>query len=85
MEYCGILYLDLYVDYMMSSWCQGEGMDAAHAQQLIEAGVAVEGGGAVEMMVMESLDPALLQMKTEVNYIALQPFFLCNILHMDPR
>jgi len=60
-------------------------MDAAHAQQLIDAGVAVEGGGAVEMMVMESLDPALLQMKTEVNDIAVQPLFLCNILHMDPR
>ncbi|KAJ0069193.1 hypothetical protein NL108_003148 [Boleophthalmus pectinirostris] len=28
--------------------------------------VAVEGGGSVQMMVMDSLDPALLQMKTEV-------------------
>ena len=38
-------------------------MEAVHnQQQLLE-----EGGGGVEMMVMESLDPALLQMKTEVN------------------
>ena len=37
-------------------------MEAVHnQQQLLE-----EGGGGVEMMVMESLDPALLQMKTEV-------------------
>lgn len=35
-------------------------------QQLMEAGVGVEGGGGVEMMVMDSLDPTLLQMKTEV-------------------
>lgn len=42
-------------------------MDVAQAQQLIDAGVAVEGSGGVEMMVMDSLDPALLQMKTEVN------------------
>lgn len=42
---------------------------AAQAQQqLMEAGVGVgvEGGGGVEMMVMDSLDPTLLQMKTEV-------------------
>ncbi|XP_056454970.1 transcriptional repressor CTCF isoform X1 [Gadus chalcogrammus] len=40
----------------------GDGMEAVHnQQQLME-----EGGGGVEMMVMESLDPALLQMKTEV-------------------
>lgn len=44
-----------------------ESMDAQAQQQLMEAGVGVtvEGGG-VEMMVMDSLDPALLQMKTEV-------------------
>ena len=43
--------------------CPGDGMEAVHnQQQLLE-----EGGGGVEMMVMESLDPALLQMKTEVN------------------
>lgn len=37
-------------------------------QQLMEAGVGVgvEGGAGVEMMVMDSLDPTLLQMKTEV-------------------
>lgn len=38
-------------------------------QQLIGAGVgvSVEGAAGVEMMVMESLDPTLLQMKTEVS------------------
>lgn len=38
-------------------------------QQLISAGVGVgvEGGAGVEMMVMDSLDPTLLQMKTEVS------------------
>lgn len=37
-------------------------------QQLMEVGVGVgvEGGPGVEMMVMDSLDPTLLQMKTEV-------------------
>lgn len=30
-------------------------------------GVSVEGGAGVEMMVMDSLDPTLLQMKTEVS------------------
>uniref|UniRef100_A0AAQ5XET1 Transcriptional repressor CTCF n=1 Tax=Amphiprion ocellaris TaxID=80972 RepID=A0AAQ5XET1_AMPOC len=48
----------------------GEGMVAAaqSQQQLMEAGVevGVEGGAGVEMMVMDSLDPTLLQMKTEV-------------------
>ena len=49
--------------------CPGDVMDAAQAQQqLLEAGVAVEGPGGVEVMVMDSLDPALLQMKTEVNH-----------------
>lgn len=40
-------------------------------QQLMEAGVDVsmEAGAGVEMMVMESLDPTLLQMKTEVMLI----------------
>ncbi|KAI9523115.1 hypothetical protein NQZ68_031205, partial [Dissostichus eleginoides] len=44
----------------------GEGMMAANQahQQLMEAGV--DGGAGVEMMVMDSLDPTLLQMKTEV-------------------
>lgn len=44
----------------------GEGLTAASQaqQQLMEA---VEGGAGVEMMVMESLDPTLLQMKTEVS------------------
>lgn len=38
-------------------------------QQLMEAGVGVgvDGGAGVEMMVMDSLDPTLLQMKTEVS------------------
>lgn len=49
----------------------GEGMVAATQaqQQLMEAGVGVgvEGGAGVEMMVMDSLDPTLLQMKTEVS------------------
>lgn len=47
----------------------GEGMVAATQQQLMEAGVgvSVEGGAGVEMMVMDSLDPTLLQMKTEVS------------------
>ncbi|XP_040894001.1 transcriptional repressor CTCF [Toxotes jaculatrix] len=48
----------------------GDGMVAATQaqQQLMEAGVGVgvEGGAGVEMMVMDSLDPTLLQMKTEV-------------------
>ncbi|KAM9753654.1 LOW QUALITY PROTEIN: transcriptional repressor CTCF-like [Menidia menidia] len=38
----------------------GDGMVAAQSQQLME------GGAGVEMMVMDSLDPTLLQMKTEV-------------------
>ncbi|XP_034542123.1 transcriptional repressor CTCF isoform X1 [Notolabrus celidotus] len=42
---------------------QGHG-EAQH--QLMEAGVGVDGGAGVEMMVMDSLDPTLLQMKTEV-------------------
>ncbi|XP_034389914.1 transcriptional repressor CTCF-like isoform X2 [Cyclopterus lumpus] len=45
---------------------QGHGMVAATQQQLMEAGVSVDGGAGVEMMVMDSLDPTLLQMKTEV-------------------
>lgn len=38
-------------------------------QQLMDAGVgvAVDGGAGVDMMVMDSLDPTLLQMKTEVS------------------
>ena len=66
-------------------------MDAVQAQQqLMDAGVAVDGGGGVEMMVMESLDPALLQMKTEVNDSSdvcdrPQVLFLLDImLAMDP-
>lgn len=57
-------------------WCvpgHGDGMVAAQAQQqLMEAavGVGVEGGAGVEMMVMESLDPTLLQMKTEVSSLS---------------
>lgn len=42
-------------------------------QQLMEAGVVgrvgVESGTGVEMMVMDSLDPNLLQMKTEVSLL----------------
>lgn len=40
-------------------------------QQLMQAGVGVgvEGGTGVEMMVMDSLDPTLLQMKTEVRFV----------------
>lgn len=49
----------------------GEGMvtTTQAQQQLIGTGVGVgvEGGAGVEMMVMDSLDPTLLQMKTEVN------------------
>ena len=49
----------------------GEGMVTATQaqQQLMEAGVGVgvEGGAGVEMMVMDSLEPTLLQMKTEVS------------------
>ncbi len=49
----------------------GEAMVAATQaqQQLMETGVGVgvEGGAGVEMMVMDSLDPTLLQMKTEVS------------------
>ncbi|XP_077953364.1 transcriptional repressor CTCF isoform X2 [Gasterosteus aculeatus] len=47
----------------------GDGMEAAAQHQLMEAaavGVGVDGGASVEMMVMDSLDPTLLQMKTEV-------------------
>ncbi|XP_006782324.1 transcriptional repressor CTCF isoform X1 [Neolamprologus brichardi] len=45
----------------------GEGMAAAtQSQQQLMEGVGVEGGTGVEMMVMDSLDPTLLQMKTEV-------------------
>ncbi|XP_028286971.1 transcriptional repressor CTCF isoform X1 [Parambassis ranga] len=47
----------------------GEGIVAAaqSQHQLMEAGVgvSVEGGAGVEMMVMDSLDPTMLQMKTE--------------------
>lgn len=43
-------------------------------QQLMEAGVVgrvgVESGTGVEMMVMDSLDPSLLQMKTEVTLLS---------------
>uniref|UniRef100_A0A1A7XKQ5 Transcriptional repressor CTCF n=1 Tax=Iconisemion striatum TaxID=60296 RepID=A0A1A7XKQ5_9TELE len=45
------------------------GMIASQSQEeLIEAqvGVGVEGGAGVEMMVIDSLDPTLMQMKTEV-------------------
>lgn len=46
-------------------------MVAAAQHQLMEAaaavGVGVDGGASVEMMVMDSLDPTLLQMKTEVS------------------
>ena len=66
-------------------------MDSVQAQQqLMDAGVAVDGGGGVEMMVMESLDPALLQMKTEVNDSSdvcdrTEVLFLLDImLAMDP-
>ena len=69
----------------------GDGMDSVQAQQqLMDAGVAVDGGGGVEMMVMESLDPALLQMKTEVNDSSdvcdrTEVLFLLDImLAMDP-
>jgi len=41
-------------------------MVAPTQQQLMEAGVGVDGGVGVEMMVMDSLDPTLMQMKTEV-------------------
>lgn len=36
-------------------------------QHLMEVGVGVDGGAGVEIMVMDSLDPTLLQMKTEVS------------------
>ena len=36
-------------------------------QQLMEAGMGMDGGARIEMMVMDSLDPTLLQMKTEVS------------------
>lgn len=59
----------------------GQGMvTAAQAQQqLMEAGVgvSVEGGAGVEMMVMDSLDPTLLQMKTEVSSIILILWCVC--------
>lgn len=46
----------------------GEGMVAANqAQQQLMEGVGVDSGAGVEMMVMDSLDPTLLQMKTEVS------------------
>lgn len=41
---------------------------ATQSQQQLMEGVGVEGGTGVEMMVMDSLDPTLLQMKTEVSY-----------------
>ncbi|XP_071059540.1 transcriptional repressor CTCF isoform X1 [Pseudochaenichthys georgianus] len=46
----------------------GEEMMAANQahQHLMEVGVGVDGGAGVEIMVMDSLDPTLLQMKTEV-------------------
>lgn len=43
---------------------EGQDQAAAEAQQLVEGVVNVN--SSVEMMVMDSLDPALLQMKTEV-------------------
>lgn len=76
---------------MFHCFFPGDGMDAAHAQQqLIDAGVTVEGGGGVEMMVMDSLDPALLQMKTEVNDthgVQCSHFFnvmFCIWIHTNP-
>ncbi|KAF6716347.1 Transcriptional repressor CTCF [Oryzias melastigma] len=47
----------------------GVGLEQGQTQQqLLDAGVgvAVDGGAGVDMMVMDSLDPTLLQMKTEV-------------------
>lgn len=46
------------------SQVEGQEQGAAEAQQLVEGVVNVN--SSVEMMVMDSLDPALLQMKTEV-------------------
>uniref|UniRef100_A0A8C7WVJ2 Transcriptional repressor CTCF n=1 Tax=Oryzias sinensis TaxID=183150 RepID=A0A8C7WVJ2_9TELE len=56
----------------------GVGLEQGHGEQMMVAGqtqqqlmdagvgVAVDGGAGVDMMVMDSLDPTLLQMKTEV-------------------
>uniref|UniRef100_A0A3B4ZG88 Transcriptional repressor CTCF n=1 Tax=Stegastes partitus TaxID=144197 RepID=A0A3B4ZG88_9TELE len=72
----------------------GEGMVAAaqSQQQLMEAGVevGVEGGAGVEMMVMDSLDPTLLQMKTEVtplhrNMPARVCGFIPNVVNMEEQ
>lgn len=58
---------------------------AQSQQQLMEAGVGVgvESETGVEMMVMDSLDPTLLQMKTEVNkliHFVLHVKYLFHIL-----
>ena len=65
-----LLHVIFVVKYFVTEQCcvsgHGEEMVAATQQQLMEAGVGVEDGPGVEMMVMDSLDPTLLQMKTEV-------------------
>lgn len=57
--------------YSVSGHREGMVVATQAQQQLMEAGVGVgvEGGAGVEMMVMDSLDPTLLQMKTEVSLL----------------
>lgn len=59
----------MLIDQQSCVSVQGAGMVSTSQaqQQLISAGVDVEGGAGVEMMVMDSLDPTLLQLKTEVS------------------
>lgn len=56
----------------------GQAMVTGSQQQLMQSGVAVsmDGGAGVEMMAMDSLDPTLLQMKTEVNQPTVELFVL---------
>lgn len=57
--------------YCVSGHSEGMVVATQAQQQLMETGVGVgvEGGAEVEMMVMDSLDPTLLQMKTEVSLL----------------
>lgn len=63
--------MSYYEQYCVSGHADGMVVATQAQQQLMEAGVgvAVEGGAGVEMMVMDSLNPTLLQMKTEVSML----------------
>lgn len=63
--------MSYYEQYCVSGHADGMVVATQAQQQLMEAGVGVgvEGGAGVEMMVMDSLNPTLLQMKTEVSLL----------------